>query len=237
MGIHLLMQGPRVWSLVRKNSTSYGATKPLSHKYWPRAPQHEKPLQRAGHALQRRAALPAATRAPVPSSKDPAQPRINKSKTQLSIFVPHLTYWNDLKLISVSLAGCWNTTPLHGPQTHGGRGACVTQRSDGLHCAGPLRTMGPGGGFWQNRLHWRREWQTTPVFVPQEPREQYEKAKTVTPEDEAPRSESIRMTLRKSREIAPERMKRLGHKWKWRSAVAVSGGVKVKSDAVNSIET
>ena len=38
--------------------------------------------------------------------------------------------------------------------------------------------------------------------------------KNVIPEDEAPRSESICMILRKSREIAPERMKRLGQKWK-----------------------
>ena len=31
--------------------------------------------------------------------------------------------------------------------------------------------------FWQNVVHWRREWQTTSVFLPWEPHEQYEKAK------------------------------------------------------------
>ena len=31
--------------------------------------------------------------------------------------------------------------------------------------------------FWQHVVHWRREWQTTPVFLPWEPHEQYEKAK------------------------------------------------------------
>ena len=31
--------------------------------------------------------------------------------------------------------------------------------------------------FWQNVVHWKREWQTTSVFLPWEPHEQYEKAK------------------------------------------------------------
>ena len=31
--------------------------------------------------------------------------------------------------------------------------------------------------IWQNVVHWRREWQTTSVFLPWEPHEQYEKAK------------------------------------------------------------
>ena len=33
------------------------------------------------------------------------------------------------------------------------------------------------GKFWQNVVHWRRDWQTTPVFQPREPHEEYEKAK------------------------------------------------------------
>ena len=33
------------------------------------------------------------------------------------------------------------------------------------------------GDFWQNVVHWRREWQTTSVLLPWEPHEQYEKAK------------------------------------------------------------
>ena len=37
--------------------------------------------------------------------------------------------------------------------------------------------MGHGGEFWQNMVHWRREWQTTSVFLPWELYEQYEKAK------------------------------------------------------------
>ena len=45
--------------------------------------------------------------------------------------------------------------------------------------------------FWQNLVHWRREWQTTPVFSPQELHERYEKTKNMTPEDEPPRSEGV----------------------------------------------
>ena len=32
--------------------------------------------------------------------------------------------------------------------------------------------------FWQNMVHWRREWQPTAGFLPREPHEQYEKAKS-----------------------------------------------------------
>ena len=41
---------------------------------------------------------------------------------------------------------------------------------------GPHRWTGHGGGFWQNVVHWRREWKTTSVFLPWQPHEQYEKA-------------------------------------------------------------
>ena len=33
------------------------------------------------------------------------------------------------------------------------------------------------GEFWQKIVHWRREWQTTSLFLPWEPHEQYEKTK------------------------------------------------------------
>ena len=45
-----------------------------------------------------------------------------------------------------------------------------------------------GGEGWQNVVHWSRQWQTTSVFLPWEPHEQYEKAKNRTLEDELPRS-------------------------------------------------
>ena len=47
-----------------------------------------------------------------------------------------------------------------------------------LHDAHPnSRWMGHGGEVWQNVVHWRREWQTTSVFLPWKPHKQYEKAK------------------------------------------------------------
>ena len=48
--------------------------------------------------------------------------------------------------------------------------------------------MGHGGEFWQNEVHWRREWQTTSVFLPWEPHEKYEKTKDRILKDELPRS-------------------------------------------------
>ena len=42
---------------------------------------------------------------------------------------------------------------------------------------GHPRWAGHGGEFWQNVVHWRRECQTTSVFLPREPHEQFEKAK------------------------------------------------------------
>ena len=39
---------------------------------------------------------------------------------------------------------------------------------------GHPRQMGHGGRVWQNEVHWRREWQTTSVFLPWELQEQLE---------------------------------------------------------------
>ena len=47
---------------------------------------------------------------------------------------------------------------------------------------GHPRWAGHGGEVWQNVVHWRREWQTTSVFLPWEPHEQYEKAKSLDTE-------------------------------------------------------
>ena len=48
--------------------------------------------------------------------------------------------------------------------------------------------MGHGREFWQNVVHWRREWQTTSDFLPWEPHEEYEKANDRTLKEELPRS-------------------------------------------------
>ena len=61
-------------------------------------------------------------------------------------------------------------------------------------------------------VHWRREWQTTSVFLPLEPHEQYEKAKDKTLKDELPRlvgaqyatGDQWRNNSRKNEETAPK---------------------------------
>ena len=78
-----------------------------------------------------------------------------------------------------------------------------------------------------NVVHWRREWQTTPVFLLWEPHEQDEKARRygngrwATQVGRCPvwcwgRVRAITNSSRKN-EVA-------GPKWKWRSVVDVSGG-------------
>ena len=54
---------------------------------------------------------------------------------------------------------------------------------------GHPRQLGHGGEVWQNVVHWRKEWQTTSVFLPWEPHEQYERQKERTLKNELLRSE------------------------------------------------
>ena len=85
------------------------------------------------------------------------------------------------------------------------------------------KQMGHGGEFWQNVVHWRREWQTTSVFLPWEPHEHYEKVKDVTLKDELPRSigpqyatgEEWRNNFRKDEEMEA--------KWKQCTVVDMTG--------------
>ena len=46
-----------------------------------------------------------------------------------------------------------------------------------LAVQGHPRHTGYGEEFWQTVVHWRRQWQPTPVFLSREPHEQYEKAR------------------------------------------------------------
>ena len=72
--------------------------------------------------------------------------------------------------------------------------------------------MGHGVEFWQNTVHWRREWQATSEFLPWEPHKQHEKAKDRTLKHELPRSvgaqyatrEQWRNNSRKNEEIEPK---------------------------------
>ena len=55
-------------------------------------------------------------------------------------------------------------------------------------------------------VHWRREWQTTSVFLPLEPHEEYEKQNDMTLKDELPRSVDAQYAT--GEYLTPERMKR-----------------------------
>ena len=81
--------------------------------------------------------------------------------------------------------------------------------------------------FWQNLANWRREWQTIPVFLPQEPHEQYEKTKNMTPEDEPHRSQGVQYATREEQRAITRSSRKneaAGPKPKWCSVVDVSGG-------------
>ena len=101
---------------------------------------------------------------------------------------------------------------------------------------GHPRWIGHSGEFWKNTVHWRREWQIIPVFLPGERHEQYEKAKRYDTGRCVPQVDRYSMLLGKSGGqllIAPERMKLLDQSRNdaqlWMCLV-----VKVKSDAVKN---
>ena len=60
--------------------------------------------------------------------------------------------------------------PLHGSLPCHGEGACVTQWSyEPCHAGPPERETDHSARFWQNLVPWRREWQTTLVFLLEKP--------------------------------------------------------------------
>ena len=77
--IHLPVEGTQVRSLVQEDPTSWGPTKPMHHNYWSMCAQSlcpatgEATTVRSPHTPQRPATPP------VCSSKDPAQPTVNKN--------------------------------------------------------------------------------------------------------------------------------------------------------------
>jgi len=100
------------------------------------------------------------------------------------------------------------------------------------------RRMDSSEEFWQNVIHWRREWQITPVFLLWEPHEQYEKAKRYDTGRWASRSESVQYATGESGGqslIAPERMKQLGQGGN-DTQLRISLVMKIKSNAVKSLE-
>ena len=71
---------------------------------------------------------------------------------------------------------------------------------------------GNGGEVWQNVVHWRREWQTTSVFLPWEPHDSMKRQNDRILKEELPRSvgaqyatgEELRNSSRKNEEMEPK---------------------------------
>ena len=98
------------------------------------------------------------------------------------------------------------------------------------------RQMGHSGEFWQEVIHWRTEWETTPVYLPWELHELYKKAKYMTLKDEPPRSEGVQYATGeewRGTTNSSERMKRLGQSEN-DAQLWVCLVMKVQSDAVKN---
>ena len=81
---------------------------------------------------------------------------------------------------------------------------------------GQPKTGGSWWRDWQNVVHWRRVWQTTSVFLPWEPHEQYKRQNYRTLKEELPRpvgaqyatGEEWRNSSRKNEETEPKQKQR-----------------------------
>ena len=86
---------------------------------------------------------------------------------------------------------------IYGPQP------CRTQRKYEPFCVGPPKMY--GGEFWQNMVHWRREWPS--VFLPWEPQTVWKGKKIGNWNMNSPGQQVPNMLLQNSGEITLERMK------------------------------
>ena len=80
---------------------------------------------------------------------------------------------------------------------------------------------------WQKVAHWRRELQTTPVFFPQEPHKQYEKAEKYDTGRWIPQVMLLQHATEKMWRVTTNTSRKneeAGLNWKWHPAVNVSGG-------------
>ena len=91
---------------------------------------------------------------------------------------------------------------------------------------GHQKRMGHSREFWQNVICWRREWQTTPVYLLWKPHELYKRPKDITPKDASPRSEGVQYaTGEEQRRItySPRMNEETQPKSIWCSVLDVSG--------------
>ena len=70
---------------------------------------------------------------------------------------------------------------------------------------GHPKWTGHGGKFWQNAVHWKREWQTTPVFLLQDPMNSMKGQTDMTLEDEPLRLEGVQYATREEQRHSSRR--------------------------------
>ena len=89
---------------------------------------------------------------------------------------------------------------------------------------GHAKQIGHSGEFWQNMVHWWREWQTTPVFLPEKPMNSMRRQTDTTPEDEPTRSEDVQYATGKEQRNSCRKNEEAGSRWKCHSVVAMCCG-------------
>ena len=79
--------------------------------------------------------------------------------------------------------------------------------------------------FWQNVIHWRREWQTTPVYLLWEPHKLFKRTKRYDTKDETLRSEGVQYATGEEQRTTnrPKKNEAAVPKQKWHSIVDGSG--------------
>ena len=91
---------------------------------------------------------------------------------EMSAIVQWLAHYLVLPFLGISMR-----IDLHGSLPCHGEGACVTRWSYEPCCVGPPKIMGQSTEFWQNVIHWRKEWQTAPIYFLWESHEPYKSTK------------------------------------------------------------
>ena len=93
---------------------------------------------------------------------------------------------------------------------------------------GHPRRTGHSGELWQNVVHWRREWQTTPAFAGRTPCAVWKGKKIWHWKMSTPRSEGVQFSTGEEQRVITNSSRKneaAGPKRKWRSVVDASASV------------
>ena len=128
--------------------------------------------------------LPEFTQTRVHRVGDAIQPsHLLSSPSLLPSIFPSIRVFSNESALHISLSKYWsfnfNISPF---EEHSGLISFRMDWLDLLAVQGTLKSLfqhhsWKASQFWQNVVHWRREWQTSSVFLPWELHEQYEKKK------------------------------------------------------------